>query len=586
MAKSTRSPLPGRVATLAENWSAVSNCSSSAESWTSPQVPRVLTLVSTRFRSPTPAASVCISPKPRCTCSSRSLTSLNDSPRRCSSVACSFSSTVRRISSSLLALSAWIAVSRPSTVNLRRSKRSSRPSEKRFSSRAKASSRSACKVPNWPTCVVTAWLNRLADCARSSRSRKASSASSRRPRASSSRSSRSRRISPLSWASCKARKRSSSSLRRFPRINTATCSRMTTTMPATRASPIVSLIIGSLQREIGTAGLAPAILVLVACLDLRRPQENPLRRHLALLDQPGLDHLRPPRRQCLQVVVSGREVGQHQLFHFLDRQVLLQANHVARFRELRLFVGPGQVELGFLGSDFNVVERLAFAGLLQILQLLGLHRPCDGGALDAFLVGFRIGPAGDFQLQRIALVQRLGQGLQLLAGRLVDRRIAGDELDVGQLVAAAEQGTEQCERRGHRLDEQVDDDLDDQAADRELRVIKRTGNRQVQVDLAAVVLEQRNGQVDRQFGRMGALDLIPESELVDEKAILGRQLVVLQFVGDIQRQLALLDRVTGVFARIRRETDHIHAGNVGLEVEIGIVSQRIQLGQKDRKSVV
>ena len=44
---------------------------SSASSCTSPQAPRVLTLVSTRLRSPTPTASVCISPRPWCTCSSR-----------------------------------------------------------------------------------------------------------------------------------------------------------------------------------------------------------------------------------------------------------------------------------------------------------------------------------------------------------------------------------------------------------------------------------------------------------------------------------------------------------------------------------
>ena len=70
-------------------------------------MPRDLTLVSTRLRSPTPEASVCISPSPLCTCSSRSLTSLNDSPRRRSSVSCSFSSTVRRICSSFSAFS-WL----------------------------------------------------------------------------------------------------------------------------------------------------------------------------------------------------------------------------------------------------------------------------------------------------------------------------------------------------------------------------------------------------------------------------------------------------------------------------------------------
>ena len=54
----------GLTATLAAYWSGVSICSSRLPSWTSPQVPRVLTLVSTRLRSPMPLASDCISPKP------------------------------------------------------------------------------------------------------------------------------------------------------------------------------------------------------------------------------------------------------------------------------------------------------------------------------------------------------------------------------------------------------------------------------------------------------------------------------------------------------------------------------------------
>ena len=66
----------------------------SAPSWTSPKVPRVLTLLSTRLSEPTSLASFCISPMPRWTCSSRSATWRKLSPRRCSSVACSFSSTV------------------------------------------------------------------------------------------------------------------------------------------------------------------------------------------------------------------------------------------------------------------------------------------------------------------------------------------------------------------------------------------------------------------------------------------------------------------------------------------------------------
>jgi hypothetical protein len=103
MAKSTRCPLRGLVSICLANWSGVSTCSSKASSCTSPNTPRVFTLVSTRCRLPTPTASVCISPSPLCTCSSRSATCLKLSLRRVSSVLCSFSSTVLRISSSLAA---------------------------------------------------------------------------------------------------------------------------------------------------------------------------------------------------------------------------------------------------------------------------------------------------------------------------------------------------------------------------------------------------------------------------------------------------------------------------------------------------
>ena len=56
-------------------WSGVSVCSNIFSSWYSPNTPRVFTLLSTRLRSPTPVASCCISPKPLCTASRRSLTS-------------------------------------------------------------------------------------------------------------------------------------------------------------------------------------------------------------------------------------------------------------------------------------------------------------------------------------------------------------------------------------------------------------------------------------------------------------------------------------------------------------------------------
>ena len=115
-ANSTRSLLPGTVATLVAYCSMVSTWSSSAASCISPKMPRVLGLLSTRLRAPTSRARVCISPRPLCTCSSRSATCVKLSPRRCCSVACSFSSTVARICSSFFSLPSCSAFRRCSTA--------------------------------------------------------------------------------------------------------------------------------------------------------------------------------------------------------------------------------------------------------------------------------------------------------------------------------------------------------------------------------------------------------------------------------------------------------------------------------------
>ena len=91
-------------------------CSRIAPSWISPKMPRVFTLLKTFFRSPTPVASVCISPRPLYTLSNCSLTRLKDCCSFSSSVFCSFSSTVWRISSRRLPLSACMAAIRVSIV--------------------------------------------------------------------------------------------------------------------------------------------------------------------------------------------------------------------------------------------------------------------------------------------------------------------------------------------------------------------------------------------------------------------------------------------------------------------------------------
>ena len=109
-ANSTRSLLPGTVATLVSYCSGARISSRMAPNWISPRIPRVLTPDRTFFSPPTSPARLCISPSPRYTCSSCSLTVRNDSVMRFSSAVCSFSSTVPRISSSLIRFSSRMAV--------------------------------------------------------------------------------------------------------------------------------------------------------------------------------------------------------------------------------------------------------------------------------------------------------------------------------------------------------------------------------------------------------------------------------------------------------------------------------------------
>jgi hypothetical protein len=123
-------------------------------------MPRLFTFVSTRLSEPTSRASVCISPRPLCTCSSRSATCLKLSPSRCSSVACSFSSTVARICSSLASLPCCNWVSRPSTAWRTSARRSALDSLSAFSCSVNVTDR-RCSA----SLVAAAWRCSAASCA-------------------------------------------------------------------------------------------------------------------------------------------------------------------------------------------------------------------------------------------------------------------------------------------------------------------------------------------------------------------------------------------------------------------------------------
>ena len=177
-------------------------------------MPRTFTLVSRCLRSPTPCASVCISPRPRCTISSRSATCLKLSPSRACKVDCSFSSTVWRISSSLALLLCCscaicsckvprISASRRALASLKASSCWLSVSDTCFCICAKPACTPcncwACVRADSALCCTSPVWNVLKACACSCRVLRAVSASSRR----SSRSSRSLLCSMVLLSSCR-----------------------------------------------------------------------------------------------------------------------------------------------------------------------------------------------------------------------------------------------------------------------------------------------------------------------------------------------------------------------------------------------
>src|SRR6185503_12215285 len=108
----------------------------------------------------------------------------------------------------------------------------------------------------------------------------------------------------------------------------------------------------------------------------------------------------------------------------------------------------------------------------------------------------------------------------LLLARRVERDNAWLELDVTQLGTAAEEAADQREGRRRDLGQESDESLPDERAEPELGIVEAPGHRQVDVDDAVLVLQQRDRELERQGDGVWALDLVAELELVDHEFLL------------------------------------------------------------------
>ena len=94
------------------------------------------------------------------------------------------------------------------------------------------------------------------------------------------------------------------------------------------------------------------------------------------------------------------------------------------------------------------------------------------GLAQSFLVLLGVDAAGDFELERRPLGKRFDKGVDLCRRGCVYRGITVGELKPGQLLAAAEQRSEQRKRGSHRFDDEIAYDLKDHTGDAELRIIE------------------------------------------------------------------------------------------------------------------
>jgi hypothetical protein len=113
--------------------------------------------------------------------------------------------------------------------------------------------------------------------------------------------------------------------------------------------------------------------------------------------------------------------------------------------------------------------------------------------------------------------------------------------------------------------------------DAELRVVERAAERQVDVDHAVAVGQQRHRELHRQaVGR--ARHLLAELQLVEHQLVGGRELAVgRDLVVDVHAHLAALDAVAGVAHRVRRQRRQVEVAHLGGDVEFERLGQRIEL---------
>ena len=212
-----------------------------------------------------------------------------------------------------------------------------------------------------------------------------------------------------------------------------------------------------------------------------------------------------------------------------------------------------------LFSQHQVLETLAFVAVTFNLQA---GRPDHG------------------HFQRRAVPQRLGNLVQTCLCSRCQHCAARRKTHHAEFVPAATKGTgQQTERRGDGFDNQIDDHLENNGPQPELRVINRATDWQIDVDDTVAICQQRHCQFHWQtVGR--ALHLFTKRELVEDEVVAGRERAVWQHdVGHVHAELAALDAVACVFHAVGRQRWQLQVAHLALDVQRQRFGQWVEFAQ-------
>ena len=111
---------------------------------------------------------------------------------------------------------------------------------------------------------------------------------------------------------------------------------------------------------------------------------------------------------------------------------------------------------------------------------------------------------------------------------------------------------QRAERRGDYIAEKIPDRLPDQRHQAELRIVEVAVHRQLQRNGAVCILQQRDGEFERQLERVRAFDPLAEREFLERDLVVALDQAVAHPVVEVDREAPGRDAVAGEAHRVRR----------------------------------